>query len=185
MEAQLEVPYRDTAAGDLVWRLGEARRPALATLKLELAGGLVELGLLGTSHQVVFTMPTPGAGPLDAAADAGTSRRVVVSEVVACGAGAPGLPPAAAEALPDWDYRFRSATYRLAPDRFGNRVDGLAARLALHPAAIVGRFPGSPHAVTALLAGPGPGGAGVRWRTWHGYPQDGCLVATSTVVRPR
>jgi hypothetical protein len=173
MEAQLEVPYRDTAAGDLVWRLGEARRPALATLRLELAGGLVELGLLGTSHQVVFTMPIPGGG------------RIVVSEVVACGAGAPGLPPAAAEALPDWDYRFRSATYRLAPDRFGDRVDGLAARLAGHPAAIVGRFPGSPHAVTALLAGPGPGGAGVRWRTWHGYPQDRCLVATSTVVRPR
>lgn len=179
MEAQLLVPYRDTAADDLVWRLGDAGRlPALATLELPFAGGLLELRLLGSSHQVVFTAPAPGA--------AGPATDVVVSEVVACGAGTPGLPSVADRALPGWDYRFRSATHRLAPHRFGPRVDRLAARLAGHPAAIVGRFPGSPHAVTALLAGPMPGGsAGARWRTWHAYPQDGRLVVTSTVVRAR
>ena len=170
METQLQVPYRDTAADDLVWRLGEARQPALATLDLPLAGGRLELRLLGSSHQVLFT--APGAD-------------VLVSEVVACGDGAPGLPAVADRALAGWDYRFRSAAYRAAPDRFGRRVDRLATHLSGHPAAIVGRFPGSPHAVTALLAGPGPGGEGVRWRTWHAYPQDGRLVATSTTVQPR
>ena len=71
--------------------------------------------------------------------------------------GVPGLPPAADRALGGWDYRFRSRAHRLPPARFGARVDRLVARLADHPAAIVGRFPGSPHAVTALLAGPAAG----------------------------
>jgi hypothetical protein len=168
VEAHLQVPYRDTAADDLVWRLGEPRRPALATLELEVNGGRLELRLLGSSHQVVFT--APGA---------------VVSEVVACGTGAPGLPTAAERVVDGWAYEFRAITRHLPAARFGPRIDGLVARLARHPDAIVGRFPGSPHAVTALLAGPGPGGAGVRWRTWHAYPQDGRLVSTATTVRPR
>jgi hypothetical protein len=170
VEAQLQVPYRDTAADDLIWRLGEPRHPALATLELEVAGGRLELRLLGSSHQVVFTAPGAGA---------------VVSEVVACGPGAPGLPPVAERVVDGWAYEFRAVTRHLPANRFGPRVDGLVARLAGSPSAIVGRFPGSPHAVTALLAGPGPGGAGVRWRTWHAYPQDGRLVSTATTVRAR
>jgi hypothetical protein len=173
VEAQLRVPYRDTAADDLVWRLGEPRRPALATLALAVGGGRLELRLLGSSHQVVFTAPPSMGG------------RAVVSEVVACGTGTPGLPPAAQRVVDGWTYEFRAVTHCLAADRFGPRVDGLVARLAGRPDAIVGRFPGSPHAVTALLAGPGPGGTGVRWRTWHAYPQDGRLVSTATTVRPR
>lgn len=177
MQTRLQVPYRDTAADDLVWRIGDPRHPALATLELDVpGGGRLELRLLGSSHQVVFT--APGA---------------VISEVVACGTGAPGLPPAADRAVNGWDYRFRSSIHRLPPARFGDRVDRLVARLTDHPSAIVGRFPGSPHAITALLADgvpgagadPGPGGAGVRWRTWHAYPQDGRLVATTTTLRPR
>ena len=168
MQAQLEVPYRDTAADDLVWRLGDPRHPALASLELEVAGSRLELRLLGSSHQVLFTAPD-----------------AVVSEVVACGVGAPGLPATAERALGGWDYHFRSCAHRLPPDRFGSRVERLVARLADHPAAIVGRFPGAPHAVTALLAGPDPNGTGVRWRTWHAYPQDGRLVVTRTAVRPR
>lgn len=170
MQIQLRVPYRDTAAGDLAWRLDDPRHPALATLELDMpGGGHLELRLLGTSHQVVFT-----------ASDA------VVSEVVACGTGTPGLPPAADRAVGGWDYRFRSATHRLPPARFRRRVDRLVGRLSDHPSALVGRFPGSPQAVTALLAGAPPGGGGglVRWRTWHAYPQDGWLVATSTTLRP-
>ena len=98
---------------------------------------------------------------------------------------------AADRALDGWDYCFRSSIHRLLPAHFGDRVDRLVARLADHPSAIVGRFPGSPHAVTALLAdgipgsGPGSYDAGVRWRTWHAYPQDGRLVATTTMLRPR
>ena len=174
MQAELRVPYRDTTADALVWRLGEARRPALASLELDVAGGRLELRLLGSSHQVVFSASggPPGAVPL-------------VSEIVACDLGAPGLPPTAVRTLDGWDYRFRSSAHRLTAGVFGPRVERLVARLADHPTAIVGRFPGSPHAVTALLAGAGPGGAGVRWRTWHAYPQDGRLVTTATTVRPR
>ena len=173
MEAQLRVPYRDTAADDLVWRLGEPRRPALASLELEVAGGRLELRLLGSSHQVVFTTPPSVGG------------RAVVSEIVACGTGVPGLPPAAERVVDGWTYEFRAVTHRLAADHFGSRIDGLVARLAGRPDAIVGRFPGSAHAVTALLARPGRGGTGVRWRTWHAYPQDRRLVSTATTVRPR
>jgi hypothetical protein len=173
VETQLEVPYRDTASGDLVWRLGEPRCPALATLEVPWPGGRVELRLLGSSHQVIFV-----------------GGRTVISEVVACARPRPaaaeaGLPAEAERDLDGWAYRFRSFTHELAPHRFGPWVDRLAGSLAAHPAAMVGRFPGSPHAITALLAGPGPGDAGVRWRTWHAYPQDRCLVATSTTVRPR
>jgi hypothetical protein len=172
MQTQLQVPYRDTAADDLVWRLGDPRHPALATLELDVPdGGHLELRLLGSSHQVVFT-----------------ASGAVVSEVVACGTGAPGLPPAADRAVGGWDYRFRSSTHRLPPARFEYRVGRLVARLSDHPSAIVGRYPGSPQAVTALLAGARPGGGGgvcVRWGTWHAYPQDGRLVATSTTLRPR
>jgi hypothetical protein len=178
VEAQLVVPFRDTAADDLVWRLGESRRPALAVLELEVAATRLELRLLGYSHQVVLT-------GYDAVGEAGADPASVLSEVVACGTGAPGLPPVADRVIAGWDYRFRATTHSLAPERFRSRVDGLVALLAGRPDAIVGRFPGSPHAVTALLAGPGRGGCGVRWRTWHAYPQDGRLVSTATAVRPR
>jgi hypothetical protein len=185
VQTDLRVPYRDTTADDLVWRLGEPPCAALATLELAVPGGHLELRLLGSSHQVIFT-----AG--------GT----VISEVVACDHAADAnrdrlqfdhgnrsqaqpvaIPAAAERALHDWNYRFRSATRRLAPDRFGYWVDRLVGRLADHPAAIVGSFPGSPHAVTALLA-EAAGGGDIRWRTWHAYPQDRRLVSTSTAVRP-
>lgn len=172
MEAQLRVPYRDTAADDLVWRLGDPRHPALAALELELAGGLVELRLLGSSHQILFS--TPG---------------VSLSEVVACGAGTSGLPRAAEAGVGNWDYRFRSSRHDLdGPGCFERWVDRLVARLARHPSAIVGRFPGSPHAVTALAAGGRRDRTAdpvVRWRTWHAYPQERRVVATSTRVQLR
>jgi hypothetical protein len=163
MHADLAIPYCDTDADQLTWRLGDPPGPALATLQLEISGGRLELRLLGSSHHVVFS--------------AGSTR---CSEVVACGPAEPALPASADRALPGWDYRFRSRVHRLPADRFAAMVDRLVDRLADHPSAIVGRFPGSPHAVTALLAAPVNGGRGVRWRTWHAYPQDGQLVATGT-----
>lgn len=194
MEAELRVPYRDTAADDLVWRLGEARHPALAALELDLAGALLELRLLGSSHQVIFT---PGEAVISEVVacraaprapsrrcDRGLGRGIAAQPNIASGE-ALGLPFTAERAVAGWAYRFRSHSHRLRPDRFGQWIDLLAARLAARPDAIVGRFPGSPYAVTALLAGPGSGGTGVRWRTWHAYPQDGRLVSTATTVRPR
>jgi hypothetical protein len=170
VHTELRVPYRDTTADDLMWRLGEPPCPALATLELAVPGGHLELRLLGNSHQVIF-------------AAGGT----VISEVVACAhkTRPVALPATVGRALSGWDYRFRSATHRLAPDRFGYWVDRLVNRLSEHPAAIVGHFPGSPHAVTALLAGGAGTRAGLRWRTWHAYPGEARLVATGTVVQPQ
>jgi len=178
VQAELQVTYRDTAAADLVWRLGDPRRPALATLVLPVPAGHLELRLLGSSHQVILVRGTESED---------ATSGVAVSEVVACGAGAPGLPAAARQDLDGWDYRFRSSVRRLPSHRFEYWVDRLVTRLAHHPAALVGRFPGSPYAVTALLAGPGsrPGGGQVGWRTWHAYPQEARIVTTTTTVRPR
>lgn len=196
MEAQLRVPYRDTAAHDLVWRLGEPRRPALAALELEVAGGRLELRLLGSSHQVIFTPDEAVISEVVACdwaprvGDAGLERLSVGAEPridpePGCPGGTLSLPPTAERAVHGWAYRFRSRSRHFPPHRFGHWVDLLAASLAERPDAIVGRFPGSPQAVTALLAGPDPGRTGVRWRTWHAYPQDGRLVSTATTVRPR
>jgi hypothetical protein len=192
VRTDLRVPYRDTAADQLVWRLGEPCRPALATLELVLPGGQVELRLLGSSHQVIFTAGStvisevvacdPSDGHAGVGADRDTSRPGAGSDPAAQPV---AVPSVAERALDGWDYRFGAATRRLAPDPFRYRVDRLVGRLADHPAAIVGSFPGSPHAVTALLAEVSGTGAGIRWRTWHAYPQDGRLVATSTTLRPR
>ena len=172
VEAQLRVPYRDTAADELVWRLGEPRRPALATLDLEVAGGGSSCGCSAA--------PTRSSSPL---------RRAVAGRRVR-GRGLRDWALRASRRPPNgwWTagtYEFRAVTHRLPPARFGPRVDGLVARLAGHPAAIVGRFPGFAPCGHGPAGRPRPRRAGVRWRTWHAYPQDGRLVSTATTVRPR
>lgn len=187
MQTLLQVPYRDTTADDLVWRLGEPPCAALANLELTLAGGQLDLRLLGSSHQVILTAGGTVISEVVACADTPGANRNTLR--AGAGNGTPpqpvALPPVAERALHKWDYSFRSSTHRLAQARFRYWVERLTARLADDPAAIVGRFPGSPHAVTALLAGPAGANGGVRWRTWHAYPQTGQLVATSTAVRPQ
>jgi len=155
--ARVDAPFADARADDLALVLGAPRLPAIQVLEVEIAGFDVELRLLGASHQVLV------AG---------------VSETVACEL--PGLPGAlpAARVTPAADgreHRFRSAVRPL---------DAVALQAAIEAAtaddlALAGVFPGPAGAATALRARPGPDG-GVRWRSWHGYPQTGELVLTWT-----
>ncbi|MFD5320120.1 DUF2617 family protein [Streptomyces sp. NPDC127098] len=159
--AALAAPYLDTSADQLSYSLGAPALPALAVAMVELDGLLVELRLLGASHQVF-------AGP--------------VRETLACLPGQPGggPPPSVDRRLDGWSYRFTSRVENCAPADLSARVTALRARLADRDGALCGVFPGSPDAVTALWARRTADGAGVEWRTWHAYPQADQLVTTRT-----
>lgn len=169
MLTTLRTSYTDTRAGDLAWCLGKDPLPALAVLDVEVGDGLrlrakVELRLLGASHQVLV--------------DAG---RGACSETVACmpGSRAP-LPFGVARRVGAWDYEFAARIETLSQGSFAGRAQELLALVADHPHGLAGTFPGDPHAFTAMLVQCVDGG--VRWRTWHAYPQEGRLVTTRTRV---
>jgi hypothetical protein len=157
--ATLDVPYVDTRAGDLVWTLDHAVVPALALTTVELTGGgVLELRVLGASHQVVL-------GDL--------------VETVACLPGEPArLPADVLRKARGWTYRFRATVEQLPAATLRARV-GELRRLAAEPAAVVAAFPADPDAVTALRAGRVDAGS-VGWSTWHAYPGAGQLVTTRT-----
>jgi hypothetical protein len=169
MLTTLQTAYTDTRAGDLAWCLGKDPLPALAVRDVEVGDGRglrakVELRLLGASHQVLV--------------DAGHGG---CSETVAClpGRQAP-LPIGVARRIGGWDYAFAARIETLSPAAFADRAQELLALVTDHPQSLAGTFPGDPHAFTALLVQCGEGG--VRWRTWHAYPQEGRLVTTRTQV---
>ncbi|WP_091552647.1 DUF2617 family protein [Micromonospora pattaloongensis] len=169
----IDAPYADTTAADLSFALGLPEQPALHVLDLDVPGvpdGALRLRLLGASHQVV----------LRAAA-------TELVETVACLPGrAPELPSTVHERATG--YRFAATVHRLHPDEISARAAVLRRALAADPYALVGVFPGSADAITALHArvgAPGPDGTEVGWRTWHAYPQSGEMVETETAVMLR
>ncbi|GAA0469456.1 DUF2617 family protein [Streptomyces sp. NPDC046215] len=163
----LKTTYTDTRAADLAWCLGKDPLPALAVLDLRLADSLVQLRLLGASHQVLLE---EGDG--------------VCSETVACLPGqATPLPLGVAKRVGAWEYEFAARIETLSRCSFAGRAQELLALVAEHPYGLAGTFPGSPHAFTALLAQRHEGQ--ISWRTWHAYPQEGRLVATRTRVGVR
>jgi hypothetical protein len=151
----IDAPYADTTAGDLSFALGLPEQPALHVLALPDGG--VQLRLLGASHQVVL------------------AGRCI--ETVAC---LPGRPPSLPGAVEQDGYRFTAEVRHLDPPAMSAEVARLRARLSGDPYALVGVFPGSPEAVTALHAEVARGRTG--WHTWHAYPQTGELVVTRTEV---
>ncbi len=167
MLTTLKTAYSDTRAADLAWALGREPLPALATLDLELAGAKLQLRLLGASHQVLVE-----------------EEGGLCSETVACipGSSTP-LPLGVAERMGDWEYEFAARVEVLTPASFAGRAQELLALVSDHPQGLVGVFPGSPHAFTAMLAQRREGR--LHWRTWHAYPQEGQLVATRTRVGVR
>lgn len=171
MRAALETPYADSRAAALGWRLGEPGQRALAGLVVPVPGGEVELNLLGSSHHVRASVERPAGRP-----------PVVCSEVVACSAGKGRLPAAARRTGPGFRYRFASRVELLGRDELEDRAGRLARSVEERPDALVGVFPGSPHAVTALVAEPGDEAGEVRWRSWHVYPNSGEIVSTTSVM---
>ncbi|OEJ25863.1 hypothetical protein BGM19_20400 [Streptomyces agglomeratus] len=167
MLTTLKTAYTDTRAADLAWALGREPLPALAVRDLQLNGAVLQLRLLGASHQVLLEE------------DEGSC-----SETVACmpGSSTP-LPLGVAKRLGEWEYEFAARVETLTQGQFAGRAQELLALVADHPNGLAGTFPGSPHAFTAMLAQRYEGQ--VRWRTWHAYPQEGQLVVTRSRVGVR
>ena len=159
MLSRLAVPFVDARASALSWWLGDDAPPPLATLVLTGAAGTLELRLLGASHHVV--------------ASAGGAR---CPEVVACGPVATGLPVRHDSAVDGGRYRFTSSTTVCAPAQLARVARDLRRRAAGAPDALVGVFPGSPHALTVLTGREVP--RGWAWSSWHVYPEAGEVVRT-------
>lgn len=165
---ELVVPYRDTRAQDLCWTLDLPVQPALAVRSVRLGGLILELRLLGASHQVL------------AWAEDGTELLCV--ETVACLPGlAEPLPERCARRLTGSGYVWESETLALPGPAFDDAVDGIRRAVSANEDALAGCYPGAPGALTAVLPEAVP--TGVRWTTWHSYPQDGKLVRTRTRFR--
>lgn len=161
MLERLDVPFLDASADALVWQLDAPLQRALACRRVAGPSWTADLHLLGASHQVLLRAPDG----------------VTCSELVACRPGVSGrLPASVVEERSGLRYGFRSSVEALGAEELGERAEGLVARLAARDDALVGAFPGSPHAVTAIEV------TDTGWRTWHIYPQTGQIVATETVV---
>ena len=164
MVVELDVGYCDTRAEDLGWSLGLEPQPALAVRDLAWAGFLIQLRLLGASHQVVVR--AVGAPP-------------VCLETLACiPARTVPVPAETTAVLGPWRYSFDSGTRRHDPAEFDALVGGIerAAR-----SGILGRYPGAPNAVTAISLRRED--RALHWSTWHTYPQQGAIVTTHSTLR--
>ena len=165
MKTLIATPFADSRVADLSLVYGMAPLPALGIHHVALPGAELELRVLGASHQVVL--------------DVGGIRW---SETVACLPDRAGSLPAHDEVnTGPLRSQFTSRCRRLRPAQLAEQVRGIVRRYERHPRALVGAFPGSPLAITALLVqNLGEGTAG--WFTWHAYPQTGELVQTASVV---
>jgi hypothetical protein len=163
MLSTIKAAYADTSAAQLRLELGLPPLEAHARLVLPLAHGAVDLRLLGQSHQVVLDR-----------------YGVSCSETVACLGDDSGLPGKAEVPLPGAAYRFNSQVRVLRPAALEAEARHLVETYADQAAALVGLFPGSPSAVTAVAVRPLPHGIG--WRSWHVYPQTGEVVETSSRI---
>lgn len=103
-----------------------------------------------------------------------------VSELVTCGAGGgEAMPANASHEFAHLTYRFRSNVVTPGAADVARAAERLTATYSDHPRSIVGVYPGSPHAVTALVVHPGPP---VSWLTTHVYPQTGEVVTTAATL---
>jgi hypothetical protein len=169
---EVRQPYVDVSAGDLSLTLGGPAAPALEVLCADLGGHEIELRLLGFSHQALID---------------GGAR---LSETVACVPGVAGrLPPRRT----DGAYDFRARVQRYGRRGYGACAGAVLARAADDPLALAGLFAGPPGAdapadvvmpaFTAFAVAPLDGGDGITWTTWHGYPQSGEIVVTTSRLR--
>lgn len=165
MLIELDLPFADVRAADLVHALGEPALPALETLELRAGGWAVELRLLGCSHQVLV--------------DGGAE----LSETVACQEGVAGALPASVEGgAASGRYAFAARVLRLAPAAYEQRASELLRGATEDRRTLAGLFPSAgATAFTALQVRDEP--TALAWRTFHGYPQTGEIVVTEGRLR--
>jgi hypothetical protein len=160
MQAILEVPYSDTSADQLSLSFDEPLLPALSTVRCRFEQVDVTLRLLGASHQISVVTP-----------------HTELIETLACLPGRRRELPASV--------RTPRVSFRCRTERHTARsLTALAAEVSSRASgshALIGRYPGSPDAFTAIIAA--DLGDGARWDTWHAYPQTGDVVITSTLCR--
>lgn len=157
---ELDLPFADVRAGDLVLALGEPAQPALEVLELRAGGWQVQMRLLGCSHQILV--------------DGGAE----LSETVACLPGVAGrLPPSVRGGAASSRYEFSARVETFAPEAYAERAAAVLDRAQGDPATLAGLFPspGAP-AFTTLSLRELP--SGVAWTTRHAYPQTGEIVLT-------
>ena len=162
MEALLAVPYVDVAADALGYSVGLPALPALCRTRLVVPGGVVDVAILGSSHQVHVVA-------------AGVDLR----ETVACLADGDTAPLARR----DEPYRFTPRVERLRHGDFRRRVDALRRAVAVDPLGLVGVFPGDRHAVTAVTVRADAAGRTIAWRSVHAYPNTGEIVTTDSELQ--
>jgi hypothetical protein len=162
VRTRIETRFVDSRSADLSLAYGLPRLPAVGEHVVRLHGVPVELRLLGASHQVILGAWSETVACLPDRADKLPARESVVEN---------GL-----------SFQFAAQTLQLAGPALSDRVAGIIRDCTLDANAIVGNFPGSPLAITAIRAWEERGGT--AWRTWHAYPQARELVETRTVVRP-
>ena len=158
MLTTVAVAYADVTAASLCLALDLPPQPALDAAPVDLGDVVVELRVLGASHQVIVG----GA----------------ISETVACLDGPRDPLPAVVERD---GYRFTSAVEQLTLDALRERAAALRAATARDPCALAAVFPGSPDALTALRCRRTSGG--VAWTTVHLYPRTGEAVTTRSELR--
>ncbi|MEJ7797355.1 MAG: DUF2617 family protein [Solirubrobacteraceae bacterium] len=173
MLIEVSRPYVDVSAGDLSLTLGAAPAPAIEILRVMVGGYAIELRLLGCSHQALVE---------DAAE---------LSETVAC---VPGVAGSLPRRRTDGRYSFRAQVERHRAEAYAARAAAVLASVGEDPRALAGVFAAAPGAggaasgaplpaFTALAAHPSASGDGIAWTTWHGYPQSGELVVTSSTLK--
>jgi uncharacterized protein DUF2617 len=162
VRTRIETRFADSRAADLSLAYGLPRLPSVAEHFIVLHGVDVELRLLGASHQVIIGAWSETVACLPDRADKLPAREEIVEN---------GLR-----------FQFAAQTLQLAGPALSDRVAGIIRECTLDEHAIVGSFPGSPLAITAVRAWEEK--VGTAWRTWHVYPQGRELVETRTVVTP-
>lgn len=212
--ADIDAPFHDARSDQLTYSLVEPRITPLATASADVQVAApdgttrslrVELGVLGTSHQVTVTLPE----------DHRARGRVLVRETLAClsadarGAAAESDSDADAGSDPGADSgadadsdagagtagpvpphrrsRLATGTIDVAhtvhepADLSGDVAAALASASAMEVSCAAG-FPGDPDALTIL--GCDADDEALVWRTWHSYPQAGEIVETRTRFVP-
>lgn len=166
MLIELELPFVDVRAADLALALDAPHQDAISVLQFETAEHRAELRLLGCSHQAIIC-----------------AERYQLSELVACSPGQTGpLPAHATDSRAGRRYEFRASIRTLAPGEYARRAASVMAAISAHDDGLVGTFPQPDGAFTALRFTERRPAAGIKWETWHAYPQTREIVFTSSEV---